>query len=75
MTPPASRIRPLRLPTRGRILLAALAALCWTVLATAYGARAEDPVTLSRQGQVTDRSGAATGAADGHAAVLAGSSA
>ncbi|MHC3461767.1 TPM domain-containing protein [Streptomyces flavovirens] len=73
MTPPASRIRPLRLPTRGRILLAALAALCWTVLATAYGARAEDPVTLSRQGQVTDRSGAATGAADGHAAVLAGS--
>ncbi|MFF1464928.1 TPM domain-containing protein [Streptomyces sp. NPDC058330] len=73
MTPPASRIGPLRLPTRGRILLAALAALCWTVLPTAYGARAEDPVTLSRQGQVTDRSGAATGAADGHAAVLAGS--
>ncbi|MGF1343845.1 TPM domain-containing protein [Streptomyces flavovirens] len=73
MTPPASRVRPLRLPTRGRILLAALAALCWTVLPSAYGARAEDPVTLSRQGQVTDRSGAAHGAADGHAAVLADS--
>ncbi|GGY77194.1 TPM domain-containing protein [Streptomyces nitrosporeus] len=39
-------------------LLAALAALCWLAVPAAPGARADDPVRLSRAGQVTDRVGA-----------------
>ncbi|MFJ2557727.1 MULTISPECIES: TPM domain-containing protein [unclassified Streptomyces] len=35
---------------------------CWLLLPGAEDARAEDPVTLSRQGQITDR----VGALDGH---------
>ncbi|MER5180334.1 TPM domain-containing protein [Streptomyces sp. NPDC002896] len=35
-------------------LLCALAALCWLV-APASGARADDPITLSRTGQITDK--------------------
>ncbi|MBA4866351.1 TPM domain-containing protein [Streptomyces sp. PSKA54] len=35
-------------------LLCALAALCWLV-APATGARADDPITLSRTGQITDK--------------------
>ncbi|MCR8942130.1 TPM domain-containing protein [Streptomyces sp. OUCMDZ-4982] len=39
-------------------LLATLAAGCWLVLPAAVEARAEDPVELSRDGQITDRVGA-----------------
>ncbi|WP_443334429.1 TPM domain-containing protein [Streptomyces sp. MMBL 11-1] len=39
-------------------LLAVLAAVCWLVLPAAATARADDPVELSREGQVTDRVGA-----------------
>ncbi|MFJ8859874.1 TPM domain-containing protein [Streptomyces sp. NPDC102451] len=39
----------------GRVLVAALTAVLWTALPGAQGARAEDPVTLSRDGQITDR--------------------
>ncbi|MFE5243821.1 MULTISPECIES: TPM domain-containing protein [unclassified Streptomyces] len=39
----------------GRVLLAALAAVLWIALPGAPGARAEDPVELSRDGQITDR--------------------
>ncbi|MEU1214037.1 TPM domain-containing protein [Streptomyces sp. NPDC005790] len=42
----------------GRILLAALAAVLWIASPGAPGARAEDPVTLSRDGQITDEVGA-----------------
>ncbi|WP_103514196.1 TPM domain-containing protein [Streptomyces sp. SM10] len=39
----------------GRVLVAALAAVLWVVLPGGPDARAEDPVTLSRDGQITDR--------------------
>ncbi|WP_374955551.1 TPM domain-containing protein, partial [Streptomyces sp. B188M101] len=39
-------------------LLAALSAVCWLVLPAATPARADDPVELSRDGQITDRVGA-----------------
>ncbi|MFL3868959.1 TPM domain-containing protein [Streptomyces griseobrunneus] len=39
-------------------LLATLAAGCWLALPAAVEARAEDPVELSRDGQITDRVGA-----------------
>ncbi|MEW2068918.1 TPM domain-containing protein [Streptomyces sp. NPDC007346] len=39
-------------------LLAALIAGCWLALPAAVDARAEDPVELSRDGQITDRVGA-----------------
>ncbi|MFE6979584.1 TPM domain-containing protein [Streptomyces griseus] len=39
-------------------LLAALSAVCWLVLPAAAPARADDPVELSRDGQITDRVGA-----------------
>ncbi len=39
-------------------LLAALSAVCWLVLPAAVSARADDPVELSRDGQITDRVGA-----------------
>ncbi|MEU8700635.1 TPM domain-containing protein [Streptomyces sp. NPDC048680] len=42
----------------GRALLAVLMAVCWLALPAALTARAEDPVTLSRDGQITDRVGA-----------------
>ncbi|MFI6641508.1 TPM domain-containing protein [Streptomyces sp. NPDC050504] len=41
-----------------RLLPAVLAALCLTVLSAPGEARAEDPVALSKQGQITDRTGA-----------------
>ncbi|MFE2290372.1 TPM domain-containing protein [Streptomyces sp. NPDC059452] len=41
-----------------RALLAALLALCWLALPGAATARADDPVELSRDGQITDRVGA-----------------
>ncbi|MER5883453.1 TPM domain-containing protein [Streptomyces sp. NPDC001941] len=44
------------IPFRG--LLTALAAAWWLIVPAAPGALAEDPVALSRQGQVTDRVGA-----------------
>ncbi|MFG2592002.1 TPM domain-containing protein [Streptomyces sp. NPDC048438] len=44
-----------RLSIPGRVLIAALAAVLWTALPGAPGARAEDPVTLSREGQITDK--------------------
>ncbi|MFB4422172.1 TPM domain-containing protein [Streptomyces sp. QL37] len=44
-----------RLSIPGRVLVAALAAVLWTTLPGTPGARAEDPVTLSREGQITDR--------------------
>ncbi|WP_141715961.1 TPM domain-containing protein, partial [Streptomyces sp. OspMP-M43] len=39
-------------------LLAVLSAVCWLVLPAAATARADDPVELSRDGQITDRVGA-----------------
>ncbi|MER5551520.1 TPM domain-containing protein [Streptomyces sp. NPDC002793] len=56
--PPASRTGTSRLSIPGRILVAALTAVLWIFLPGAPGARAEDPVTLSRDGQITDKVGA-----------------
>ncbi|MGW0935167.1 TPM domain-containing protein [Streptomyces sp. NPDC002666] len=42
----------------GRALLAVLLTVCWLALPTALSARADDPITLSRDGQITDRVGA-----------------
>ncbi|MYR81263.1 phage-shock protein, partial [Streptomyces sp. SID5466] len=39
-------------------LASALLAVCWLVLPAAVPARADDPVELSRDGQITDRVGA-----------------
>ncbi|MFE9724509.1 TPM domain-containing protein [Streptomyces sp. NPDC005794] len=51
-----------RTSVSGRVLLscllAALAAGCWLALPASVSARADDPVDLSRQGQITDRAGA-----------------
>ncbi|MEU6018924.1 TPM domain-containing protein [Streptomyces sp. NPDC047515] len=47
-----------RISPPGRALLAVLLAVCWPALTTASTARADDPVTLSRNGQITDRVGA-----------------
>ncbi|MFE2021119.1 TPM domain-containing protein [Streptomyces sp. NPDC059499] len=52
---PASRTR-ISIPAR--VLLAVLAAMCWIALPAAPGARADDPVELSRDGQITDKVGA-----------------
>lgn len=53
--PPVSRTRIL-IP--GRALLAVLLTVCWLALPTALSTRADDPVTLSRDGQITDKVGA-----------------
>ncbi|MFC9248516.1 TPM domain-containing protein [Streptomyces sp. NPDC057136] len=53
--PPASRTR---MSGFGRAFLTALIAVCWLVLLPALTARADDPVTLSRAGQITDKVGA-----------------
>ncbi|WP_326658173.1 TPM domain-containing protein [Streptomyces sp. NBC_00385] len=42
----------------GRALLAVLLTVCWLALPTALSTRADDPVTLSRDGQITDKVGA-----------------
>ncbi|MER5686525.1 TPM domain-containing protein [Streptomyces sp. NPDC002205] len=42
----------------GRALVAVLMAVCWLALPAAPAARADDPVTLSRDGQITDKVGA-----------------
>ncbi|MGW1128472.1 TPM domain-containing protein [Streptomyces sp. NPDC002526] len=42
----------------GRALLAVLLTVCWLALAPAPDAHADDPVTLSRDGQITDKVGA-----------------
>ncbi|WP_328896125.1 TPM domain-containing protein [Streptomyces sp. NBC_00236] len=42
----------------GRALLAVLLTVCWLALPTATAARADDPITLSRDGQITDKVGA-----------------
>lgn len=55
MTPPVSRTR-ISIP--GRALLTVLTAVCWLALPAALTARADDPVTLSRDGQITDKVGA-----------------
>ncbi|MFJ3252647.1 TPM domain-containing protein [Streptomyces sp. NPDC086771] len=47
-----------RISVPGRALLAVLVAVCWLALPAASGARADDPVTLSRDGQITDKVGA-----------------
>ncbi|MEE1741725.1 TPM domain-containing protein [Streptomyces sp. BE147] len=47
-----------RSPIPGGAALTALLAVCWLVLSPAVTARADDPVTLSRDGQITDRVGA-----------------
>ncbi|WP_405783081.1 TPM domain-containing protein [Streptomyces sp. NBC_01378] len=52
MTPPSSRPRPVRIAARSAV--AAVLALCWALL-PATTARADDPVTLSRTGQITDK--------------------
>ncbi|MET9424158.1 TPM domain-containing protein [Streptomyces sp. NPDC006540] len=44
--------------TAARILVAVLAAAWWLVAPAAGGATADDPVDLSRQGQITDRTNA-----------------
>ncbi|MFF5974203.1 TPM domain-containing protein [Streptomyces sp. NPDC012769] len=41
-----------------RVLLSALVAAWWLVVPAAHGAHADDPVDLSREGQITDRVGA-----------------
>ncbi|MFD5112273.1 TPM domain-containing protein [Streptomyces sp. NPDC058391] len=55
MTPLASRIRT---RTAGRALLAVLVTAWWLVVPAVERARAEDPIPLSRQGQITDKVGA-----------------
>ncbi|MFF3299653.1 TPM domain-containing protein [Streptomyces sp. NPDC002908] len=55
MTPPASRTGIPRPSTSGRVLVAVLAAVLWIAVPGAPGARAEDPVELSRDGQLTDK--------------------
>ncbi|MFD7862310.1 TPM domain-containing protein [Streptomyces sp. NPDC059783] len=55
MTPPESRTR---IPITGRALLTVLLAVAWLALSPLSGARADDPVALSRDGQITDRVGA-----------------
>lgn len=55
MTSPVSRTRNL-IP--GRALLAVLLTVCWLALPAALTARADDPITLSRDGQITDKVGA-----------------
>ncbi|MEE4491157.1 TPM domain-containing protein [Streptomyces sp. BE230] len=42
----------------GRALLAVLLTVCWLALSPALTARADDPITLSRDGQITDKVGA-----------------
>lgn len=42
----------------GRALLAVLMAVCWLALPAVLTARADDPVRLSRDGQITDKVGA-----------------
>ncbi|MFI6895429.1 TPM domain-containing protein [Streptomyces sp. NPDC050256] len=42
----------------GRALLAVLLTVCWLALPSALSARADDPITLSRDGQITDKVGA-----------------
>ncbi|MEU8760419.1 TPM domain-containing protein [Streptomyces sp. NPDC048659] len=44
--------------TASRALLAVLVAVWWLVVPAVPGARADDPVALSREGQITDRVGA-----------------
>ncbi|MEW2178325.1 TPM domain-containing protein [Streptomyces sp. NPDC005406] len=53
--PPVSRTRIL-IP--GRALLAVLLTVCWLALCPAPAARADGPITLSRDGQITDKVGA-----------------
>ncbi|MFF3395500.1 TPM domain-containing protein [Streptomyces sp. NPDC002669] len=50
-----------RVSPPGRALLTVLSAVCWLVLPVLPAARADDPVTLSRDGQITDRVGALGG--------------
>ncbi|MFG2626991.1 TPM domain-containing protein [Streptomyces sp. NPDC048473] len=47
-----------RISIPGRALLAALLTVCWLALPAALTARADDPVTLSKDGQITDKVGA-----------------
>ncbi|MGW2085892.1 TPM domain-containing protein [Streptomyces sp. NPDC001880] len=47
-----------RISVPGRALLAALLTVCWLVLPAAPAVRADDPVPLSRDGQITDKVGA-----------------
>ncbi|WP_307125135.1 TPM domain-containing protein [Streptomyces sp. B1I3] len=58
MTPPASRTPISRLSAPGSLLVATLTALCWICLPAVPVARADDPVALFRDGQVTGRVGA-----------------
>ncbi|MFJ2898962.1 TPM domain-containing protein [Streptomyces sp. NPDC087218] len=50
-----------RVSPPGRALLTVLSAVCWLALPVLPAARADDPVTLSRDGQITDRVGALGG--------------
>ncbi|MFF1917128.1 TPM domain-containing protein [Streptomyces sp. NPDC058239] len=47
-----------RISIPGRALLAVLLTVCWLALPAALTARADDPVTLSKDGQITDKVGA-----------------
>ncbi|MFJ1545261.1 TPM domain-containing protein [Streptomyces sp. NPDC088246] len=47
-----------RISIPGRALPAVLLAVCWLALPAALTARADDPVPLSRDGQITDKVGA-----------------
>ncbi|MET9662060.1 TPM domain-containing protein, partial [Streptomyces sp. NPDC006510] len=46
-----------RISIPGRALLTVLVTVCWSALPAALTARADDPVTLSRDGQITDKAG------------------
>ncbi|MEE1807194.1 TPM domain-containing protein [Streptomyces sp. BE133] len=47
-----------RISIPGRALLSVLLTVCWLALPAALTARADDPVILSRDGQITDKVGA-----------------
>ncbi|MFE4793641.1 TPM domain-containing protein [Streptomyces sp. NPDC056708] len=47
-----------RISIPGRALLAVLLTVCWLAFPAAPTARADDPVTLSKDGQITDKVGA-----------------
>ncbi|WP_405691847.1 TPM domain-containing protein [Streptomyces sp. NBC_00057] len=47
-----------RISIPGRALLAVLLTVCWLALPAALTARADDPVPLSKDGQITDKVGA-----------------
>ncbi|MEU1097603.1 TPM domain-containing protein, partial [Streptomyces sp. NPDC005877] len=70
MTPRVSRTGPRTAVRAVRALVAVLLATCWAALPGAGTARAEDPVTLSASGWITDRARALGAREPGVAAAL-----